>query len=197
MQRLLRLSRESPPRTASSPASVPPVCAPRPVANAISVHDATFSQISQEYGQLTQRLGVYFRARRCPVDELVAETLFRLVVKAAEGRVILDLSRYAGGIAKHVYADWVATQVAVDDAFELLQFTQRSPKAECLARCLALLGAHERELLEAYYLDPRHDRARLLAESGISANALRLRIFHVKERLRGCMTRCLAARGTG
>jgi DNA-directed RNA polymerase specialized sigma24 family protein len=180
MQRLLHLSRDS-------------RLSPRPTVSAASIREATFAQISREYDQLSDRLDAYFRARRCPADELVAETLFRLVVKAAEGTVIVDLSRYAGGIARHVYANWVAMEAAVDGAIEPIMPREMSPPVECLTRCLARLDPQDRELLEAYYLDPPHDRVRLLTESGISANALRLRVFHVKERLRSCMTCCLAA----
>lgn len=180
MQRFLHLSRDSRP-------------SPRPTVSATSIREGTFAQISREYGHLSDRLGAYFRARGCPAEELVAETLFRLVVKAAEGTVIVDLSRYAGGIARHVYAEWVAKQGRVEGAIEPILRTQIGPPVECFARCLAGLAPQDRELLEAYYLDPPHDRARLLSDSGISANALRLRIFHVKRRLRSCVTCCLAA----
>jgi hypothetical protein len=102
-----------------------------------------------------------------------------------------QLPRYAVGIARHVYADWIAASRMVHYAPGNIAASRSDLTADCLQECLVYLHPDERELLEAYYLDPHRDRTRLLADTGMSSNALRLRIFHLKERVRGCMTRCL------
>jgi hypothetical protein len=63
-----------------------------------------------------------------------------------------------------------------------------SPSLSCLTNCLNGMRPGARELLEAYYLDPR---AGLAAREGVTPNALRLRVFKEKQRLRACMCRCL------
>jgi hypothetical protein len=48
-----------------------------------------------------------------------------------------------------------------------------------------------RHLLAAYYLEPRAD---LAVREGVTPNALRLRVFKEKRRLRACVVRCLRCR---
>jgi hypothetical protein len=48
-----------------------------------------------------------------------------------------------------------------------------------------------RRLLEAYYLDSRNG---LAAREGLTPNALRLRVFKEKQKLRACVARCLQRR---
>jgi DNA-directed RNA polymerase specialized sigma24 family protein len=157
-----------------------------------SRHEATFAQIVAHYDQLQRQLASYFRARHCPVDELVAETLFRLTVKAADDIEIENLFGYASGIARHVYADWLTAKRAATPIGDDLWIAPAHRPASCFQRCLAQLRPDERELLEAYYLDPHRDRTHLLATAGISRNALRVRICRLKDRVRVCMARCRA-----
>ena len=59
----------------------------------------------------------------------------------------------------------------------------------CLERCLNTLSPDGRQLLEAYYLSGRSE---LISRLGVTPNAVRLRVFKEKQRLRSCMARCLA-----
>jgi hypothetical protein len=53
---------------------------------------------------------------------------------------------------------------------------------------LRALTPSEQELLEAYYFDVRTE---LAVREGITPNALRLRVFKAKQKLRSCIGCCL------
>ena len=61
-------------------------------------------------------------------------------------------------------------------------------RARCLDECLRSLPAETRDLLEAYYFG---SRAALAARLDITPNALRLRVFKEKRRLRASIARRL------
>jgi DNA-directed RNA polymerase specialized sigma24 family protein len=174
----------------------------------VSVRESAFERIATDYVKLRQRLSTFFGVRGCPVDELVGETMFRLTVRAAQGTVIDDVFKYALGIARYVYADWVAGKTSEDRLLQPLDTSVEAElpdtvggamtsAAECLQRCLADLGPEQRELLETFYLDDEQEVARLMERLGTSRNALRLRVFRVKQRLRACLRRCAAAKRHG
>ena len=63
-----------------------------------------------------------------------------------------------------------------------------STLADCVLRCIEEMTPAERELMEAYYLD--RDRDVLAARLKVTPNALRIRVFRAKVRLRECLRDC-------
>ncbi len=66
---------------------------------------------------------------------------------------------------------------------------------DCLARCLADLSKSENELFRRYFQEEKRKkikpRSRLAAELGLTANALRIKSYRIRRRLRRCMEICL------
>ena len=67
--------------------------------------------------------------------------------------------------------------------------------ARCLVSCLRRLPHHSRELFLAYY-EPGPDRSahrqRLAAEAGLTIRGLRVKVNRLREKLEGCVSRCVA-----
>ncbi|MGH8636052.1 MAG: RNA polymerase sigma factor [Burkholderiales bacterium] len=151
-------------------------------------------QAGARYETIRRSLTRYFECRHCvPADEHVDETIDRVARRLLGGEQIRSPNpyRYFHGVAKHVFMEsrrqklreipppLPGCAVISEDA---------SPRLACLAHCLGTLPPEARELLEAYYLDPRSE---LPARLGITANAVRLRVFKEKHKLKSCLARCL------
>jgi DNA-directed RNA polymerase specialized sigma24 family protein len=135
----------------------------------------------------------YFEGRRCvPADEHVDETIDRVARRVAAGERIRasDPRRYFYGVARKVLLEWRKHPVYPGRGHEVSVLDQlvSSPRLFCLRCCLRSLSPGEQEILEAYYLD---GRAELAAREDITPNALRLRVFKTKQKLRACISRCL------
>lgn len=147
----------------------------------------------EKYERIRHTLMRFFEWRRClPPDEHVDETIDRVARRIASGEQVraADPRSYFYGVAKHVWQESqrMRPTVALMSEPHIDLAPDPPSQLECLRHCLAGLSADSRELFERYYLDGREG----LAESmGITPNALRLRIFKEKQKLRGCVRRCL------
>jgi DNA-directed RNA polymerase specialized sigma24 family protein len=147
----------------------------------------------EKYESIRQTLTRFFEWRRClPADEHVDETIDRVARRIAGGEQVrtADPRRYFYGVAKHVYQERLKAPPRIHLLTEppLVAGPEASFDLECVRDCLATLPTGSRELLERYYLGERDG----LADSmGVTHNALRLRVFKEKQKLRGCVARCL------
>jgi DNA-directed RNA polymerase specialized sigma24 family protein len=144
------------------------------------------------YEVLRPKLVRFFDHRGCldPYD-LADETVVRLVAAMAR-REIRDFNGFAFGVARHVYFDWLEQKGKANlqtDTTPAPPPRNTSQRAICLQRCLRLWPAQKRELIEAYFVDG--NRIDLAKRSGLGANALRIRIFHLKQKLRTCVDLCV------
>jgi DNA-directed RNA polymerase specialized sigma24 family protein len=75
---------------------------------------------------------------------------------------------------------------------------ERERRLACLDECLAGLPAESRDLLRRYHAGERPiaDRQALARELGISATALRLRMFRLRNGLHDCVSECCRRRET-
>jgi len=125
-------------------------------------------------------------------DEQVDVTMDRVARRIAAGERIrsADPARYFYGVARNVFLEYRKQQSVQHAPHETPARAAAtwSPGLECLDCCLQGLAPDDRELLEAYYLEPRRD---LAARVGLTPNALRLRVFKQKQKLRVCLAHCL------
>jgi DNA-directed RNA polymerase specialized sigma24 family protein len=146
----------------------------------------------EKYESIRHTLIRFFEWRRClPAAEHVDETINRVARRIAEGEQVrsADPRSYFYGVAKHVYQESLKVRPDVDLRTELPgAIAESSRQLECARECLATLSPGNRDLLERYYLEERDGLADSL---GITPNALRLRVFKEKQKLRACMEGCL------
>lgn len=150
-------------------------------------------QAGEKYEFIRHRLLRFFEGHHCiPADEHVDETIDRVARRLAAGEQILstDPVRYFYGVAKNVFLESRKHQSPLPPARDIpfIVESDSSSHLACVRCCLNALTPRARELLEAYYLD---SRAGLATREGVTPNALRLRVFKQKRKLRACIARCL------
>ncbi len=149
-------------------------------------------QAGERYESTRRMLTRYFEWRRCvPADEYVDETIDRVARRLAAGEQIVsaDPNAYFRGVARNVCFECRKHEIDGMRAARLCLPTasDRSPLPACLEYCLHRMSRDRRELFEAYYLRRREE---LPASLGITPNAVRLRVFKEKRKLRDCIARC-------
>ena len=167
----------------------------------------------EEYLRFQQKLTRFFEYRGCEISaELADETLNRVGTRLSLGVRVRELNGYLYGIARHVLSEYhhqerlflrledlkPAEQPTVSPEFPAR--LESSPDEiertlECLEQCLAEMPRGIRELLHEYYgheCRVRVEKRRALARKlGISPNALKLRIWRVRESLERRVSRRL------
>lgn len=150
-------------------------------------------QAGQQYEYIRHKLVRYFEGQHCvPADERADETIDRVARRVAAGERILSSNpcRYFYGVARNVCLEWRKQQRRALQVPDAPAMPERSTpdQVPCLLRCLDALPPGERELLIAYYLGPR---TRLAPHLGLTPNALRLRVFKGKQKVRACVVHCV------
>jgi len=151
-------------------------------------------QAGEKYELARRMLTRYFEWRHCvPPDEYVDETFDRVARRLAMGEQIrsADPCTYFRGVARNVCLECQkhnAHQIRNLPSITTTLCDRPSPLAACLEHCLNTLAPEGRELLESYYLSRRRE---LPARLGITPNAVRLRVFKEKQKLRTCVARRL------
>ncbi len=127
-----------------------------------------------------------------------AEDLADETINVVASKIDWLIANYVGnpalyfyGVAKNIYREHCKTNpppyVAPPDPPD--QEIERM--SNCLDKCLAELEPHERDLVMRYQEDEKQkridQRKQLAKELGITRNALRVRIFHIHERLEKCI----------
>lgn len=162
-------------------------------------------QAGRRYEDLRETLLRFFTWRGVrEADECADECLDRLASRLHEGVAILDLPRFARGIARHVLLEhWRRPEIRAGRVAEarLVQLpapppSEPEPLRECLERCLQELPEANRALILRYYLaaggQARIVSRQLLArELGVSESALRNRAQRLRERLERCIVGCV------
>jgi DNA-directed RNA polymerase specialized sigma24 family protein len=150
-------------------------------------------QAGEQYESIRNKLLRYFEFHRCvPADEYADETIDRVARRLASGEQIRSPNpyRYFLGVAKNVFLEGRKRQARVPEHYAPETIVEHAPPPPltCLRCCMSALTPDGRELLEAYYLDARSE---LAAREGVTPNALRLRVFREKQKLRTCLARCI------
>ncbi len=161
------------------------------------------ADFDEAYRRLRRKVVKFFDWKRCrEASELADETLVRVLQAIDREANIRNFNTFVYGIAGHLLVDWIKGQVkseelrcGLETGFDLDWLPQdSSDEALCLERCLRTLPPENREFIEACFVDKR--RAALTRELNLSKNAMRMRIYHSKQRLRACMDVCVKTQKT-
>jgi DNA-directed RNA polymerase specialized sigma24 family protein len=164
----------------------------------------------RSYVDMRRRLVAFFTRKRCRVpDDLADETLSRVARRLeAEGGITgVTPAHYCYIVARFVFlestrrpgehaAEWTRDADASPPVFE--NDAERERQQDCLERCLEGLDPGDRDLIVGYYagdssgrIPARRDLAKKLR---LTPNALTLRASRLRERLRTCVSSCMAQR---
>lgn len=161
------------------------------------------------YNNIRRRLIVLLDLRGYPFSEDVAdEAILRFVRRLpalADTFPTNDPIPYLYTTAYHVHLERTRRQfqplpddlpgLAQPDAEEDVEEEQLH---QCLDRCLSGMSKKDRETALGYYQWERRDkiecRKDLARRLGISTNALRIKVYHLKNALQACIEECLGLR---
>jgi DNA-directed RNA polymerase specialized sigma24 family protein len=170
----------------------------------------------EKYLEMRRRLVAYFDRKNCfSADELADETLNRVARRLEEeGSVETSPAHYCYIVAKFIFLEYLRrtgrAQVSIDELSSLSDsyispsaISERKREAEseekrltCLEHCLKDLEQNHYEMIIQYYQGEQKakiENRRALAEaSGITMNALGIRVCRIRDRLEACVTRCLS-----
>lgn len=158
----------------------------------------------ERYETLRKNLIHLFIWRGCDrAEDHADETINRVIRKIDEGEEIRDLIGYAHGVARHLLLEIFKARRREQHAMEQLPppvtqleaLDDAEQGVSCLRRCINRLPQESRQLIIQYYQGDKRakiEQRKLLADSlRITVNALRYRAFDLRQRLEGCITRCI------
>lgn len=154
----------------------------------------------EEYEKLRFRLVTFFSHRNCRFPEdLSDETINRVALKVGETTIENKLA-FCYGVAKNVYLESLRKEkihLNVDDINPAAPPpAEPSFSDDCLNRCLAGLSPDNRTLILDYFSEDK--QAKIDLHKKLSANlettqtALRMKIVRIKQKLKLCLTECMA-----
>lgn len=164
--------------------------------------------VVERFRALQSKLIFYFERRHCfDPEELADETLERVMRRLCDGTEVSDLTNYSYGVARNVFYEYLRRErakrkyteeqrqrpeAAADEDGEA---EARERRHRCQEGCMARLKERERWLLFEYYRYKGQRKVshkqKLAEQLNISREALTLRIFHLKRRLKACVKDCL------
>lgn len=152
-----------------------------------------------KYEALRAHLIAFLNRRRCPESERLADdalTIFMRRLPHLRDK-ISDPRPYLTVVARNLYTEYITTRhlPLPDDVNRLPSAGEEGDEEgrifECLDECLQHLDPEERELFLGYYEREKQQkidfRREMAEERGVTPNALRLKIYHIKARLRRCI----------
>jgi len=163
--------------------------------------DSDREKAGAKYEAIRKRLIKFFVCRGCNVGEdLTDKTVNRVARKLPEFRDTYDgePGHYFHGVAKNIYHEWLRQEqlpaVLPPPPAPPEEDENKERMDRCLQRCMARLSAEDRQLVLAYYEQEKHakiDQRKKLAEQlGVGMNALRLRLYRIRETLQECVEQC-------
>jgi len=173
--------------------------------------DPNREDAGQAYENLRRRLMRFFEWNcDVPSEDLVDETLDRVAQKLDE-LDIHNVVAFSWGVArnvKHEAEKKAARMVPIpehsddrgfptddgDTENRIQEKVDREQQLKCLHKCVRRLGVDDQKLFLAYYRpdqDPEA-RQRLARSSGLTMNALRVRVNRLRDRVEQCTDKCHA-----
>lgn len=176
----------------------------------LTLLDADVDRAGEKYENIQRKLISFFECRKCLEAERLADvSINRVIRRHFEGEDIRNPMGYLYGVAKIVFLEYLAEQRQQQEGHDYLTHTGE-PTSEragadgnddlhvCFDGCMAELHAEDRKFIKQYYEELRRKkidtRKSMAQELGISPNAITLRAFHMRERLRRCINKCLRKR---
>lgn len=177
----------------------------------LTLLDADSDRAGEKYRELQRKLITFFECRKCLEAERLADvSINRMTRRYFEGEEIRNPMGYIYGVAKIVFLEYLAEQRQQQDGHDYLLHTEELTSVQdgaeseddlhaCFDGCMVELQAEDRKFIKQYYEELRRKkidtRKSMAKELGISANAVTLRAFHIRKRLKRCITKCLKKRG--
>ena len=160
----------------------------------------------QRYMEIRRRLVSYFDRKNCSfADELADETLNRVARRLEEeGTIAGDTpAHYCYIVARFVFLESLRGKYRHEslpdrlsspaDSHEEIQESER--RSGCLDQCTQNLEIHDRDLIISYYQGSQRvkidNRKAIAARLGVTMNALSIRACRIRDRLEGCVRKCL------
>jgi DNA-directed RNA polymerase specialized sigma24 family protein len=169
----------------------------------LSLLDLDRNRAGESYETLRRNLIHLFIWRGCRDPESHAdETINRVIRKIDEGEEVRDPVSYAHGVARRllleIFKKQEREQVGIDELPPLVaQPAEQDDETGvlCLRRCLNRLPEESRQLIVLYYQGEKsakiENRKRLAEGLRVTLGALRYRAFDLRQRLQGCIERCM------
>lgn len=163
----------------------------------------------ERYKELCLKLRKFFAWKRCrlaDIDELVDETIDRIVKRCGEGEIIENIDGYAGGVAWKVWHEYTRKQIPdslEDDPADVpiaeMGIAEEDERFACLVKCLARIATRDREMILDYYNAAENEknkdhRKTVAARYGKSSGALKVQATRLRETLRDCIGKCMGER---
>lgn len=161
----------------------------------------------QKYEKIRLRLIRIFLGRGCPeAEELADETINRVTLKLPQvaPSYVGEPTLYFYGVANKIHLEWLRKQKKISHL--PLTETDNHPEIEsdaaeyeCLQSCLETLPDDQRLLIVEYYRDEKsakiEKRREIAKKLGVNVNALQVKAFRIRARLKECLQECLAVKG--
>jgi DNA-directed RNA polymerase specialized sigma24 family protein len=169
----------------------------------LSILDIDRDRAGESYETLRRNLIQLFIWRGCRDPESHAdETINRVIRKIDEGEEVRDVIAYAHGVARRllleIFKKQEREQIGIDELPPLVaQPAEQDDETGvlCLRRCLNRLPEESRQLIVLYYQGEKsakiENRKRLAEGLRVTLGALRYRAFDLRQRLQGCIERCM------
>ncbi len=166
--------------------------------------EADRDRAGERYEDVRSGLVRFFEWRGCPYsEELADETINRVVLRLGRGEEFRDIYAYLYGVARMVRFEAIRESSRERAALEALSHIQTQQEegddlqttVQCLRQCLEKLTTGNREMLQGYYnggKGAKIERRKHLAEKlDLPLNALRIRVFRIREKLQTCVESCV------
>jgi len=162
----------------------------------LSRFDPHPAEANRKCEDLWRRLVSYFQYHFVPDPEDCAQEVFHRIIENLSkiGPSQEDVIRFSFGVAKNIARERgrepesfeLPVEAAAKDPDPLDQ-AAANERDKAVRECLESLGPSDEELVEDWYLDGRKAHAETAARLNLSPNALRLRVFRVKNRFVECL----------
>ncbi len=158
-------------------------------------------EAAQKYEDIRRRVRKTMAARGCTAAmEIFDEAIYRIAHKLPDLLVDYegDPALYFYGVANLIYLEYQRNQPDTEELPPSLPaptIKNIEPEYECLDECLNTLEPKDKALLLQFYHEEKRakidERKGLAQEAGLTGNALRLRLFRLRQKLAICLEKCL------
>ncbi len=180
--------------------------------------DSTGASQGQQYEAMRRRLIEYFERKNCLAPEDLADETFNRVMRWLEqegkeydpepakicyntARFVFQESLRQPGRATEELSELAPALQPAEDPRALAGLTEEQAAHEqrlaCLERCSQQLAPPDQQLIVRYYYGEQRikleNRKALASELGLTPNALNIKTSRLREKLRTCVTTCVAA----
>ena len=155
-------------------------------------------QAAHKYESVRRRLIEMFASRGfADAERLADDTIDRVSIKVPQISVgwVGDPLHYFLAVAKMIMLENRRPAPAPLPVPEPPDSNELERQDRCLDHCLELVSQDERTVILEYVDGKKKDRHDQAEKLGISANALRIRVYQIKKTITPCIKECLGQEG--